>query len=311
MNIKGRKNNVFFIRFYKKSLKCLLHTTALICTCLLVTAHAAIVTETLPNGHTVTAEYKAGNPNKPAIIVLHGFLQTYSFLATHNIIEGIASLEHPILAPNLSLGVPNRKKSLQCDAVHQHTLANDLEEIDFWRNWLKLKGIRDIIFVGHSWGSQHALAYLNKSNTQANVLGVIAISLISAHINKPNAEFQLQKLKLSDDGDTNKLYQFELSFCQNYTSTVKSFLSYAEWNEIKLISAIDYVSNAKIPLFAILGSADKRLKGREALLAELEQKGVKISIVEGANHFFSADHEFDLIDELEDVLEQLNPRLTP
>jgi alpha/beta superfamily hydrolase len=59
------------------------------------------------------------------------------------------------------------------------------------------------------------------------------------------------------------------------------------------------LKHTKIPSYTIMGGADKRFKkvGRE-WLNELESTPTNLIIIEGANHFFSNEYEFDLQDTL-------------
>lgn len=266
---------------------------------------AEVVSETLPNGVIATAEYRKGDSDKPAVVMLHGFLQTYNFQSTYITIEGVSGLGFAVVAPNLTLGVPNRKRSLQCDAIHQHTLADDLAEIDFWAQWALKKGNKKIIFVGHSWGGAHALAYVAQKENIKDVAGVIAVSLIliSDVSNFELQNSQIIQAKILEQNDSKKLGKYTLSFCKDFTGTAESFLSYAEWGNARLLSSLETVSKKGEPVYVILGSADKRFK--KEWVTELESAGAKIAVVEGANHFFSAQHEFELIDELEIVLKTL------
>jgi len=299
----SKSDNIFVVQLLRKLIQlCLLALLMLP-----NSASSEIITETLPNNMVVTAEYKLGDPNKPAVIVLHGFLQTYTFLATHNIIEGLADLDFTVVGPNLSLGVPVRKRSLQCEAVHQHSLSSDLDEIYFWLRWLQVKGHNQVIFVGHSWGSQHALAYLTSHRDKSNVVGLVAISLVPSESNPKLMSSQLKTINTKNNNSDDTLHKFVLSFCKNYTSTTKGYLSYAEWNDEKLLSALKDITNKGRPVFTILGSADKRL--RKKWTKELASAGSRISVVQDANHFFSSSHEFDLIDELEVALKTFTFRL--
>lgn len=268
--------------------------------------NAKIISETLPAGMVVTAEYRQGESDKPTILVLHGFLQTYNFQATYNIIEGLAGLGYTVIGPNISLGVPNRKRSLQCDAIHQHTLTDDIEEINFWTQWALKQGSKKIIIVGHSWGGQHALAFMAGDKKSDKVAGVIAISLIPDPANSDVLKKQLVHAKELKIQSVDKLDKYALSFCSDYTATPGSYLSYAEWNDITALSALNVVSHSGIPVYAILGGADKRL--RNDWVSSLKNAGAQISVVEGANHFFSSSYEFDLIDQLEGILNTLNSR---
>ncbi len=62
-----------------------------------------------PDGKSLNAEYLRGDARRPAIVVLHGFLQTHEFLATQSIINSLSALGYTVIGPNLSLGVPDRR----------------------------------------------------------------------------------------------------------------------------------------------------------------------------------------------------------
>jgi len=125
-----------------------------------VSAHAAIVRLEMRPGIDASAEYLAGLRNKPAVLLLHGFLQTREFPTVATLARGLQDAGYPVLTPTLSLGIPNRAQSLACEAVHRHSLDEDVAEIARWVDWLKSHGHRSIVLIGHSFGSMQLLAYL-------------------------------------------------------------------------------------------------------------------------------------------------------
>ena len=255
----------------------------------------------LPEGLGVNAEYIEGDKSKPAILVLHGFLQTYEFISTRNIVNGLATLNYTVLAPNLSLGVPNRRQSSQCSAVHTHTMDTEIREIAFWIDWLKRKGNESIILVGHSWGSQHALAYL-KSEPDPVVKGVVAISLVRSHQTPEQAAVSIKNAEQRLKDDDKNLHSYTLGFCKEYMATPKSYLSYAKWDDAHVVATLKKLKGRGIPVHVIVGNKDTRVDAK--WLKELEVLS-SLVIVEGANHFFSHIHEFELNDRLEVVLEDI------
>ena len=256
----------------------------------------------LPNGLPVNAEYLQGDKSRPAILVLHGFLQTFEFMSTRNIINGLVAQGYSVLAPNLSLGVPNRKQSAQCTAIHSHTLESDLQEIKFWIDWLTQVGHASVILIGHSWGSQHGLAYLD-AHPDAAIKAVIAISLVRTHQTPAQTRAQIeqaeQRLATSDKG----LHPYAMSFCKQYMATAQGYLSYARWDDDKVMAVLAKLQKHKLPVYAVLGGADKRIDA--AWLEGLKQRVSQLAVVDGANHFFSHVHEFDLNDRLESILAEL------
>jgi dienelactone hydrolase len=61
-------------------------------------AHAETVTLTLANKLMATAEFHEGEPDKPAVILLHGFLQTHQFPTIKRLADSLADEGYTVLA---------------------------------------------------------------------------------------------------------------------------------------------------------------------------------------------------------------------
>lgn len=262
-------------------------------------ARAEMLEQQLPGGLPVNAEYLPADAKKPAILVLHGFLQTYEFMATRNIVNGLSALGYTVLAPNLSLGVPNRKQSMQCMAAHNHTFDDDLAEIDFWVTWLQKQGYSSIILVGHSWGSQHILGY-KIHNPNSPVSAIIAISLVRTHESAQIQAKQIINARARLQQHDKSLQAYNLSFCKEFMATPQSYLSYVEWDDKHVIDVLSQLQKQKIPVSAIIGGQDKRID--QAWLQLIQHRVSSMTVIEGANHFFSHVYEFELNDQLEKIL---------
>lgn len=266
-----------------------------------VPAAAKPVRVPLPSGLAVNAEYQPGDTALPVLLVLHGFLQTNEFQATRHLVDGLAGLGYPVLAPTLSLGVDNRRRSLPCEALHKHTLDEDVAEIDFWVNWLLKHGYRHLVLVGQSWGGQHAIAYL-QAHPDRPVTALVAVSLVRARQSESTVEVQSGAATSLLKQERPQLMSYQLNFCGKYTATPQSYLSYAAWTDSKVIASLKKV---RVPVYVILGGADKRSDPRWK--KALAGAGANISVVDGADHFFSSMYEFDLIDAMQSVLRTLGP----
>jgi len=75
------------------------------------------------------ADYLAGDANKPAVLILHGFLTTNKFHTVVAMAKGLNDEGYSVLSPTLSLGINNRKSSIKCNSIHTHTLEQDLIEV--------------------------------------------------------------------------------------------------------------------------------------------------------------------------------------
>ena len=256
---------------------------------------------TLPNQQTALADYFDGSADKSGVLILHGFLQTKTFSTVARLAEGLADADYPVLTPTLSLGLSNRKKSIDCEAIHTHSMASDTAEIDHWVRWLAATTGKPVTLVGHSIGSVKLLAYL-AAYPDAPVKKAIFISLIYFGPGPINAESDADLLEakaMVARGVGGELQEFGLGFCRKYLTTPDNYLSYLEWTEDKVA---DTARSLGIPVQIVMGSKDNRFT--EGWKAKLAERGLSIVSIEGANHFFDREHEFDLLDEVQRLLDE-------
>jgi esterase/lipase len=267
--------------------------TALACLLLLVlspTVMASVVEARLPSGKLAGAHYHAGKSGQPAVLVLHGFLQTNAFPTVVSMTDALSTAGYTVLAPTLSLGITRRNKSLPCEAVHLHTLDDDEAEVAFWVRWLMQKGHTRIILVGHSFGNLQLIAYLGR-DPAPTVKQVLMISLTDVEVRQGAA----QRARLAQDlrnraarGD-NALVEAEFGQCKKYVSPPAALLSYLA---ISRNSILDSLAGSPIPAAAIMGGKDDRM-GPD-WIDRLVSRGIAVRVIPGASHFFDNQYEFDL-----------------
>lgn len=255
-------------------------------------ARAQEVAQTLPDGTVVTAAYQAGDRG-PAVVILHGFLQTRDYLTVRALGASLSDAGYTVLAPTLSLGVDRRDASLACEAVHTHALEDDLAEVRSWIQWLVAHGHRDIRLVGHSMGSLQLVALAAGGQLEPAVRQVIATSLLGVNSGVPAAGYAAQRQRAEADAaaGNDELHGFSLSFCRRYMAPVRSFLSYARWDEARLLQA---VQDARIPVHVVLAQRDQRMASDWP--ARLAEQGARVEVIDEAGHFFDNQSEFDLLD---------------
>jgi pimeloyl-ACP methyl ester carboxylesterase len=255
----------------------------------------------LGNGLTAQAEYLSGKPTLPAVLVLHGFLQTHDFPTVATLASGLNDNGYTVLAPTLSLGVPNRKQSLACEAVHRHSLDEDLDEIDRWVKWLASRGHRQIVLIGHSFGSMQLLAYLAGKPDPA-VRGYIAASLTETQIGPTSRAELIERLEDAVARGDHKLVNQPISYCKKYPSNPAALLSYVRWDQARLVKALNAYKGHKL---LIMGDADVMI-GRK-WLSTLQESRTPMAIVKGAGHFMDGEHEFDLLEHSLTQLKKMAP----
>jgi pimeloyl-ACP methyl ester carboxylesterase len=262
------------------------------CGCMWYEVSAADETVTLPSGRVATAEYIRGHSGKPAVLVLHGFLSTRNFLTVSNLTNALAENGYTVLAPTLTLGVDARSVSLACEAIHPHSLDDDLAEINYWVEWLVKRGHAEVAFVGHSFGSLQGLVYTVEYKNPA-VKKLVATSLVDmeSEIGEAAAQAQIRKARELAARNDNTLGEYKVSYCKKYVAPPKAFLSYGVWSKQRILQAI---SETPAAVEVILGSNDSRMG--QGWPEMLRTGGVKLQVIAGANHFFTDEREFDLLD---------------
>lgn len=257
-------------------------------------AWAVPVQLTLPSGIVVLAHYLPGADNKPAVLLLHGFLQTYEFPTLHRLAEGLAGEGYTVLAPNLSLGVTHRRQSLACEAIHTHTLEQDGREVGMWIQWLRQRHKGPIVLLGHSIGGMALLAYLAEK-PRAEVNRFIGVSLVEGGWRQGDDQRQALLAELRTriaQGDRRPVVS-QYSFCQKLTSTPESLLSYLSWTPEHILRVL---RGLRTPTTLIMGGSDERL-GPD-WLERLRKTTARLVVIRGADHFMDGEHEFDLLDEV-------------
>lgn len=274
---------------------------ALFCTLLLsvwsARSDAAPVELRISPKLVATAEYLEGKRGKPAIILVHGFLQTREFPTIARLASGVAEQGYTVLAPTLTLGVPRRNQSLPCEAIHMHSFESDVAELARWVTWLRARGHRQIIMIGHSFGSLQSLAHA--SSPSNGVSKVIALSLVdNREVSNRNSLATLREAqRRAERGDTG-LMNSPFSYCKEFPTTAAYYVSYASWDPARIL---DLVKSVRVPVEIIVGSKDGRMGADWT--ERLRAQGASVHTINGANHFFDDQYEFDL---LESVLARLD-----
>jgi len=269
----------------------------LVLCCIGLSARAEPVELTLPGKLVAKAEYRKGDPDKPALILLHGFLQTNEFPTIHSLVEGISHTGHSVLAPTLTLGVTHRRQSLACEAIHTHTMKDVGREIDAWVKWLKARHKGPIILLGHSFGAAELLAYLSGKPDPA-ITKFIGVSIVDGRLRSNAAEANkliAETRELAKNGQPRVLSQ-QFSFCRKYQATPASLLSYLEWTPKRMLDAC---ARLPLPSLFIMGGSDDRLA--HGWVDKLKAHN-RVKVIPGANHFMDGEHEFDLLDAVLDEL---------
>ena len=237
---------------------------------------------TLPSGVKALAEFHAGRTSQPAILILHGFLQTHHSPPMSSLASNLTSKEFTVLNPTISLGFSKRSQSSACEAVHTYTMEEEVAEIGYWVNWLAQKGYKDIVLIGFSsTGNLGVLLY----NAQSNHFPIRKSILVSLNPLNMNTAEHL-KIQRKAGAQRNNISRFNLGYCKNnFAGTDKSYLSYARHDENNMLELLQHTT---VPSELIFGTDDHILPAD--WLSRIEshhaQSPFTVSQISGANHFF-------------------------
>lgn len=262
-------------------------------------AQAEVVQQRTLSGTIATAEYRQGAPDRPAVLILHGFLQTRDFHTVRQLADALHDTHYSVLAPTLTLNIDARQESLPCDALHLHRMEDSVAELQMWTDWLQEQGHDDIVLVGHSLGSLQHIAFLEGYRGEAisqAILVSLAISTLGSIDPAAHETITANARRAMAAGDTG-IADYRFSFCERYPSRADYFLSYDRWSNERIQETLRVIT---VPIHVIAGSADPR--AQPGWNEHLREAGANLILIEGASHFFDGMYEFDLLETVESLL---------
>jgi len=253
-------------------------------------ASADEVVLSLSNGKQGVADFRPGSKEKPAVLLLHGFLQTNQFSTIQLMADELATSNYTVLAPTLTLNISQRRNSLGCNAVQNHRADDSRREISDWFAWLKKQGYPRIIAIGHSSGSMRLLHYLSeKPAILPQQFIAVSIGPINSQLDSPKMQQHIRQAKEHISKNDPQIDHYSLGFCRNnYAAPAQAYLSYIAWNEQWVLQRLQ---NSPVPIHVVLGSADSWVPAGWA--ATLSSQAIPHTLLDGAGHNFSGTQEFE------------------
>jgi pimeloyl-ACP methyl ester carboxylesterase len=199
------------------------------------------------------------------VLITHGTL-------AHNGMEIISTLQSLLaeqgltsIAPNLSLGLNDRRSAYDCEVPHRHRHTDALDEIGAWVDWLKTKGVKDLMLLGHSRGGNQA-AWFALERLEPVVKGVVLVAPLTWSEAYATSDYKkrfateldpvlkrAEALAAAGKGDE-WMEDTGFIYCPKTKVQAQSFLSYhAPEPRLDTPSLLDDV---KVPVLVIAGTED-------------------------------------------------------
>jgi pimeloyl-ACP methyl ester carboxylesterase len=281
-------------------------------------AHAEEVKIGGPGGLTLNGslETAAGkNLTDGVMLVVHGSL-------AHRDMEIVQALQSLLkengwssLAVNLSLAIDDRHGMYDCAVPHRHRHEDAVAEIGAWIGWLQGRGAKDIVLVGHSRGGNQVAWYAAEHpDAPVSALALIAPSTwdatsaaqaYRAAYGKELEPLLKQAEDLVASGQGGRLLG-PLGFlhCQESQVSARSLVSYYAPNPRFDTPAL--LPGLKPPVMVFAGTEDTVVAGLiERVRPLADGKRVRLTVIDGADHFFRDLYAEELVERLAEAFESL------
>ncbi|MCB1791033.1 MAG: alpha/beta fold hydrolase [Gammaproteobacteria bacterium] len=249
-------------------------------------------------GLEAEADYWIGDVERPAVVVLHGFLQTRHFPVVRRIAESFAAEGYSVLLPSLTLGINRRRDSFACEALHTHSMEQDVAELRAWITWLtERSGKRPVVVALSAGGIQIGALLASTSPPEIQRAILIGLSYFGEEQGPAGAD-RLRARALSDLSIAPEaMRRYALSHCDRYVTSPESLLSYLRWDKARLGAAL---AGSPVPVTVIYGGRDPHTDRQ--WMDALSTQGVGLRSVAAAEHFCDLTNEEGLVEQVRDVI---------
>lgn len=269
-------------------------------------------------GLTINANLVAaqdGWQDGTVVLVTHGTTGHYGMEIITSLQSLLAEQGLTSLAPNLSLGLDDRHGAYDCAVPHAHRHTDALDEIGVWVDWLKTKGVKDLVLLGHSRGGNQT-AWFAAERPDPVVSGVVLVAPATWSEAYAKNDYEkrfateldplLKRAEALVAAGTGDEWMEDTGFiyCPDAKVQAQSFVSYhAPEPRMDTPSLLDKI---KVPVLVIAGTEDEVVPDvAEKVEPYADGKRVRLEAIEGADHFFrdlNADEVVEFVKAFADEL---------
>jgi pimeloyl-ACP methyl ester carboxylesterase len=245
------------------------------------------------------------------ILITHGSLAHNDMELYRTLQELLKEKGRNSLAINLSLGLDNRHGMYECATTHRHRHTDALDEIGAWLEWLKGKGVKKVVLLGHSLaGNQTARYAAERDSTLIRGIVLVAPGMWDDAVFatyerrykqplKPVLE-RAESLVKAGKGDS-LLERTDFLTCAKTTVRAASFVSYYLPSQRPSTPAL--LPKVGKPVIVFIGTQDDiHPDVIEKVKPLADGKRVQLKIIEGADAFFRDLYAEDVVDTIEAFL---------
>ena len=243
------------------------------------------------------------------VLILHGFMAHWDMEIIRSAQQALLDNDYSSLAINLSLSVDNRHGYYGCDQPQRHVQDDAIDEVGSWIAWLRERGTKRVILLGHSRGANQFMVYAaEKIDPEVSHMIFLAPGMgdeaeqayftrYGVSLDKTRTYVQAQ---INDGRGDQLLPDIDMLACPRATVTADSFNSYYSSNN-RFRRFEHYLPRSPVPTLIISGSIDERQPNTQKLVTPyLDGMRIQLAVIEGAGHFF---RDFNIEEAMEAAIE--------
>ena len=228
------------------------------------------------------------------VLMVHGYL-------THNKMELIRTAQQTLLdndrsslAINLSLGIDNRHGFYDCTSPHRHLQEGAVNEIAAWVEWLRSRGVSQVVMMAHSRGANQTMVYaVEQKDPEVTHLLMLAPgsgenikNLYQQRYGKSlDHTLAIAHRNIEAGRGAELMQDIDLLSCPKTQVTAETFISYYSINKFRQFNA--YLPRISIPTLIIVGTLDEYRPNTVNLVKPyIDGKRVQLKVIQNADHFF-------------------------
>jgi pimeloyl-ACP methyl ester carboxylesterase len=243
------------------------------------------------------------------VLILHGFMAHWDMEIIRSAQQALLDNDYSSLAINLSLSVDNRHGYYGCDQPQRHVQDDAIDEVGSWIAWLRERGTKRVILLGHSRGANQFMVYAAEEiDPEVSHMIFLAPGMgdeaeqayftrYGVSLDKTRTYVQAQ---INDGRGDQLLPDIDMLACPRATVTADSFNSYYSSNN-RFRRFEHYLPRSPVPTLIISGSIDERQPNTQKLVTPyLDGMRIQLAVIEGAGHFF---RDFNIEEAMEAAIE--------
>lgn len=250
------------------------------------------------------------------ILITHALMQHHRMEIIRTLQALLLENGYSSLAVTLSAAVNDRAGPYDCNRPHLHTWEDSENEILLWLDWLRTRGSKQVVLMGHSGGANR-LAYLMGRYRDPAVVKLVLITPGTADNTSRTPEGYRTRYgkdiepilehaqTLVDAGRGDEILpDTDFLYCPSAPVSARSFVSYyGPMRDYRLFPVL--LPKLPVPTLFVGASEDNVAPDMQRLVTPyVDGERIRLVMIEGAGHFLRDLNLEEAVDEIVAFLDE-------